>query len=437
MTGDATHACDFADRLVWGQWEIDGGLRRRVARSVPLCAVCGAERPARAPRRIIRKEAVAHRPAALPVVTEQARAVAAELLARASKTPGMEVRARGLLGVLARRQRIRPSLTEEWLEAFLRAGWLGLSWRVERSREELELVSLFDPVAVEDVARPGTRAARDHALAEAAAALSAPSHPVAVEIARLLGSEEARQWDAPLIAALAAVARHAEAGDVLAARVFSTRYLGHSKALASVRGRLETLVGPLEALGIRGGGALTLLGGTGSFGVGDRDLDLGAFQPYLGLSRETILAVGEACFPEAGLLVVENLAAFEACCRGEVPGGGEALVVWSGGYPGRAVRSLAERAARQGVQVRCWADLDLDGVRIARLVASWCPGVFEPWRMAPSDFESVTARLPLSPRARSAIVVDLAANPSALLAATLEAILDSGTWVEQEAMLGR
>lgn len=436
MKDDTGHCCDFANRLVWGEWEVDGALRRRCARSVPLCTVCGAERPARAPRRIVREEAVAHREVAPPVATEQARAIAAEIRDRASRAPGNEIRARGLIGALARRM-IRPSLTQEWLEAFLRAGWLGLSWRVNGSQSELDMVVLFDPVAVEDLARPGTREARDRALADAAEAMSSPSHPVTAQIAGLLETEEASRWGAPLIGALAAVARHVEAGDVLAARVFSARHLGHSKALASVRGRLEALVGPLEALGIRDGGAITLVGGAGIIRAGGGDLDLRRFSPYLGLARETVLFAEPVRIPEAGMLVVENLAPFEACCRGEVAGVGEALVVWSAGYPGRAVRSLVESVSSRGAKVRCFADMDLDGVRIARLVASWCKAAFEPWRMGPADFEAVSTRSPLSSRARAAIAADLAANPGAPLADTLRVILDSGTWVEQEAMLGR
>ena len=37
----------------------------------------------------------------------------------------------------------------------------------------------------------------------------------------------------------------------MAERVFSVRYLGDSKALGRVRGRIESLLGPLERFGIR------------------------------------------------------------------------------------------------------------------------------------------------------------------------------------------
>lgn len=46
-------------------------------------------------------------------------------------------------------------------------------------------------------------------------------------------------------------------------------------------------------------------------------------------------------------------------------------------------------------------------------------------------------RARLAARAAAAIRGDLAARPDALLADTLRAILDAGSWVEQECWLGR
>jgi hypothetical protein len=48
-------------------------------------------------------------------------------------------------------------------------------------------------------------------------------------------ADEATRLSADLAKALGAVARHAALGDVLAERVFSTRYLGSSKTLAPAR----------------------------------------------------------------------------------------------------------------------------------------------------------------------------------------------------------
>jgi hypothetical protein len=83
-----------------------------------------------------------------------------------------------------------------------------------------------------------------------------------------------------------------------------------------------------------------------------------------------------------------------------------------------------------------WADLDLDGVRIARLVVSWAPAVASPWRMGRGDLDGAPSSRPLIPRAIAAIRRDLEERPRALLADTLQALLETRRWVEQEAFLG-
>ena len=132
---------------------------------------------------------------------------------------------------------------------------------------------------------------------------------------------------------------------------------------------------------------------------------------------------------------MENLAVFEACCRGEVEAARGALIAWSAGYPGRAFRRLVELAATAGAPLRIWADLDLDGVRIARLIASWSASEAEFHRMDPRDLADAPQRHGLTPRSLAAIRRDLAERPEAPLADTLRALLEGGGWVEQEAFL--
>jgi hypothetical protein len=301
----------------------------------------------------------------------------------------------------------------------------------------LRAVRVIGSESLEEFARPGLRAERESALALARAAVAGLSHPVSREIARALTGEAASSASPLLIKALAAVALHADAGDTLAARVFSTRYLGDSKALSRVRTSVESVVGALEALGIREGAALTLLGGSGRLHVSGQVLSLAQLAPYVGLARDTVLSLEQVEFPEAGLLVVENLTAFEACCRGEVDPAHGTLVLWSAGYPGRGVRRVVVEAATRRAPVRVWADLDLDGVRIARLVSSWAPEDCGPLLMSPQDLRSAPASRPLSTRAAAAIASDLNAQPDALLSGTLRSILEMSRWVEQEALLGR
>jgi len=175
------------------------------------------------------------------------------------------------------------------------------------------------------------------------------------------------------------------------------------------------------------------VGGEGRLVLAETEIDLARSGPFLGLAREALLGLRAVAAPDPGLLLVENLAAFEACCRGEVEGAGAALFVWTAGYPGRAVRSLTTVAAEGGGRVRVWADLDLDGVRIARLAGRWAP--VEPFRMSPEDLAAAPARRPLPARRAAAIEADLESRPDAPLAETLRAILDFGEWAEQEAFL--
>jgi uncharacterized protein DUF2399 len=428
---DPAHVCRFSRRLLWGDWTPAGDRLERSAWKVAVCAGCGRVRPQHRVRPPVRREARAVAPAPPPLPDPAGRRVAEEL-ARRGEGAGSPIAARGLLGALARRG-IPASLAEEWLDRFLRAGWLAATW-TEGGARSLLAVELLDRAALAELARPGEAAARRAARAEALSRTAALTHPKAREIDGLLREEAAAGWPALLVRALAALAVQVDAGEVLAARVFSARHLGDSKALAALRPRLERLVGPLAMLGVREGAAVTLVGGAGRLRLGDRALDLPAFSPFLGLARESVRALAGIEAPAGGLFVVENLAVFEACCRGEIPAAQGCLIVWSAGYPGEPVRRLVQLGA--GCPLWVWADLDLDGVRIARLLASWSAGGARPFRMSPADLQTAPVRRPLTVRAAAAIRRDLEERPGEPLAETLAALLDSGCWAEQEIFLG-
>lgn len=396
------------------------------------CVECGARRSARRPRRpeLVEIEADGGGP---PIADADIRTIAARLLRRAGD--GREVRVRGLPGGLGG-PGIGGSLLEHHLDGFLRAGWIGLVWTITGTRRRLRRIRLRDPQALDECAHPGRRAARRAALNEARAAVASLSHPIATEVARLLAEATADAGGPGLVRALAAVATHAETGDVLAARVFAARYLGDSKALGGLRPRLERLLGPLDAVGIRDGASATFVGGSGCVRAAGVQLDLTSLRPFVGLAAETVIGDIEIEPPSGGVAVVENLAVFEACCRGEVSGLKNTLVIWTAGYPGRAVKAVIQAASCTSPAMRIWADLDLDGVRIARLVADWLSGAIELFGMSPEHVAAAPARRPLSHRSAAAIRADLAARPAALLSDTLRALLAYDCWVEQEAFLG-
>lgn len=180
---------------------------------------------------------------------------------------------------------------------------------------------------------------------------------------------------------------------------------------------------------------MSLVGGAGGLIVPGGTLDLTLLSPFVGLARETIGTICEVRAPSHGTLVVENLTVFEACCKGEVVEARGRLIVWSGGYPGRGVRRLIELAARAGSTISVWSDLDLDGVRIYRLISDWLSSPAEPFHMSATDVESADRRVLLTTRAEASIRRDLSLHPEAPLSETLRAILRVGAWVEQEALV--
>lgn len=426
------HACRFASRVEWTDWSRQGAVRQRHGHRVMVCVECSARRARRRPRRpeLVEIEADGGGP---PLPDADIRTIAARLLRRAGDRP--EVRVRGVPGGLGGRG-IVASLLEHHLDGLLRAGWIGLVWEISGTRRRLRGIRLRDPEALDECAHPGRRAARRAALVEARAAVASLSHPIATEVARLLAEVPADAWGPRLVRALAAVATHAETGDVLASRVFAARYLDDSKALGAVRRRLERLLGPLDAVGIRDGASATFVGGSGCVRAAGMQLDLTLLRPFVGLAAETVIGHIEIEPPAGGVAVVENFAVFEACCRGEVSSLKDTLVIWTAGYPGRAVKAVIQAASRTSAAVRIWADLDMDGVRIVRLVAEWLSGAVEFFGMSPEHVAAAPARRPLSPRSAAAIRADLAARPAAVLANTLRALLAYNCWVEQEAFLG-
>ena len=428
-----SHACRYRERLEWSDWTREGPLRRREARRVPRCELCGKARPPRKPRRAVGLEIEAGSPVLPAIMDPAAQHLAGKLLVKAGRKdagPG-KVGMKGLLSSL----KLPASQAEELLDELLCAGWVRLYFKLKGSRKYLSEITVIDFEGLENFSKPGLREARRTAIAEALDDLNDLEHPVAEKVRLVISGPEADHLDPEVLQALSSLALFAENGETCARRVFSARYLGDSKALDRLLVRLERMIGPLEDIGIREGAALVLVGGNGRIDIAGQPLFIDRLPPFVGLPRDTAMEHSGMRFPDDGLLVVENLAVFEACCRGEVAGVGEALVVWSAGYPGRAVRMFVKTAGRLRRSIRIWADLDLDGIRIARLIHQWSAGKALPWRMGPEDLAAAHSTRPLSSRSAAAIRTDIQAHPEGLLRETLEAILEKGRWVEQEALL--
>jgi len=429
MTG-SPHVCRYRPTLVWSTWARVEGVRERTARRVPVCEVCGQERPARHPRVAVAMEQEADM-AGSPLLAGPA-LEAARVLERRGPDAGQPIPGRGVLSKLGARG-VPGSAAVPALEQLMRAGLLLLRWDGP-GRRDLRAVIVRDPDALAEAARPGGRVAREAALVEGRAILERLEHPVANEARRVL-DEEAASISPELARAVALVARHAAEGEPVAERVFSTRHLGDSKALARLRASVELRLGPLSALGIREGGALTLVGGVGRITLGNGTwIDLAATPPFLGLSRETATGLYAVSLPSAGLIAVENLTVFDACCRGEVATLAGAAFVWTAGYPGRGVKAIVEAAVKAGAPVTAWCDLDLDGVRIARLIAAAAPGTAF-FRMGPADLIGAPRRLRLGERAVRVLERELRTGAVDALTPTLAAMRETGEWAEQECFL--
>ena len=255
------------------------------------------------------------------------------------------------------------------------------------------------------------------------------------EIADLLAADSAALFDYQLINALAGLALLVEEGDAVPERLFSVKHLGNSKALRLLRRRLEKLVGPLERLGIRNSGQIVMVGGRGTLTLGGVILDLSRFQ-YLGLAPEDALQVETIDFPAGGLLVVENLTPFQTCVALGRSTQRELMVLWSAGFPGRGVRAIVRRAAEQGVPVRLWCDLDLGGVRIARILAQSAPGA-QTVLMDSETLRNAQVTQRIEPELMAAMRRDIAIHPADLLSESVRTMLKCGVWVEQEYLLDR
>lgn len=421
-----THKCAKFQRIQReGPWRAAGFLREREIESVSICRDCGRDRPGRF-RKIIAVEREGTQP------QQGDTSIALRRLARriASLTrTRTEIRANGLI------RRLGGIQAESEIERLARAAPLRLNYRRSSGALQLHSIRVLDRSSLENIAQPGVLARRLDALADARRVVNDLINPEAVSIRELLVADEAVRFDERIIKALAALARLLETGDVLPARAFSARVLGNSKVLSAIRNRLERIVGPLERLGIRDWGGLVLMAGAGVLHLQNSEIRLDSLR-CVGVSSEDIVGLRSFDFPASGVLVIENLTPFQACLE-FLNGRGSVLLLWSGGFPNRGVKRLLDEAARLKARIRVWCDLDLGGVRIARLIHEITSGAAEPVLMSPAIMQESKISCPLSAEGMGSLRRDLEQHPNAILADTVRAILSKGEWIEQETLLDK
>lgn len=406
-----------------GPWHLTGALREREIEVVFVCGGCGRERPGRFRKVVaIEKEASVH---STLVPDPPLRRVAAKL-ASLSKARS-QFRAEGLV------RRLGGIQAECNVERLAGAAPLRLIYRFSSGVLRLHAIRVLDRAPLEEIARPGVLARRMTVLAEARSTVRELANPEAASIREILKADGAANLDERVIKSLASLACLLESADALPSRAFSARVLGNSKSLSSIRQRLERLVGPLERLGLRDWGGLVIMGGAGTLHFENTDLRLESLR-CVGVSSDDVLTLRELKLPSGGVLVVENLTPFHACLE-HLGGKSSILLLWSGGFPNRGVRKVLAEAAQQQAPIRVWCDLDLGGVRIARLIEGITAGRATPVLMNPETVHESSICCPLSMENMAHIRRDLEQHPNAILADTLQAILNKRAWVEQESLL--
>lgn len=402
-------------------WKSSGRFLEREIERQRVCAECGAPRPVRI-RRIAAIQKKAANPA--PLLTHEQRALAARLATL--------FRQRRRLRVSALSKRLGGVRIELALENLAEAAPILLTYGAAAGHQPLEWIETNDIKGLEEIARPGAAQRLAETLASARDSVAKMKCPAAAEIFEILKSDDACELDERVIRVLAALAQLVDRAETRPTRAFSTEALGDSKALSAVRARVEHLVGPLERLGVRDNGAAVLIAGRGKIAMNGGGPDLSGYR-YLGFASQDLSCASGLEAPSLGLLVVENLTAFHSCI--EQLASRPVMIVWSGGFPSAGVIRVLQMAAASAYPIRIWCDLDLGGVRIARLIEEQTGGAAKPVLMSPDVVTSAGVTKPLTVDQTARIRRDLEARPNALLSETLRALLARSAWVEQEALL--
>ncbi len=195
-----------------------------------------------------------------------------------------------------------------------------------------------------------------------------------------------------------------------------------------------------EQLGVeQSGAAITAMIG-GPLVYKKRGRTFAALQQYFEMGEPATLSLAQLAGLEHiaplfhTILTVENLTPFVQAV--EQPALSHALIVYTEGFPNRAVSQLLRLCQQHVANLSFlhWGDTDLAGVRILRNIADILGEAPATFRCGPEEIARLQSRLiPLTPEAHDHIVQDLRDYPDAPGHEILQAVLQYGGWLEQEA----
>ncbi len=169
-----------------------------------------------------------------------------------------------------------------------------------------------------------------------------------------------------------------------------------------------------------------------SFTVADRRVHADWSVPWLALTEDALDAMTDVRLDCDEVRTIENLTPFEHVVRADRPT--DAILVYTGGNPGRAERQLLQRLVTAGARrVRHWGDLDVGGLRILRHLRAILEVPVMPWRMDPRELSRSPTR-PLTDAERTRLQA-MSAGDDPVVAGLAAALLDAGCKLEQEAQL--
>lgn len=312
----------------------------------------------------------------------------------------------------------------EGLDILTRAGLVETMWKRDHSDWKLRRVRILDQAALDEYARPGRLTSLAAAIREESVKL--PATAAAERLLEFLRTTTS-DWDAETVRWAARLVRHAASGQQVLPRQFSGSW-DLSKKFEEHRSRIERVLGDVSDLGVIDSASLLYVAGPGVLHFAEATIQVSPILGILGFERGVLRTIKEVDAEK--VVYIENKQVFEAVAKGMVPELIGYFCIFTGGNAGAAIRHVA--SVTRG-ECLVWADLDPEGVRIARQIHTATNGRARPYRMTPRELEAATHKLD----ATRLKTLDQELGRPGPLHDLLLAIKHSGTWLEQEKQLPR